>query len=57
VFAAHCLKKTPDTIVEVPWASNASVTKVKFEDETFTLLDYSIDHFMGELSTRLPKGV
>ena len=57
VFAAHCLEKTPDTLVEVPWASNASVTKAVYSEGKFTLLDYSMDHFMGDLSTRLPKGV
>ena len=57
VFAAHCLGKTPDTIKEVPWPTNASVTKAEYDGEHFRLTDYSQDGFMGELITKLPKNV
>lgn len=53
-FAAHCLKKTLDEIKNVPWCSNASVTKVVFEAGEFTLVEYSRDDFMGNLITKLP---
>lgn len=46
-----------DEIQSVPWASNASVTHVVSENGKLKLVDYSIDHFMGDLATFLPKSV
>ncbi|MBO5868861.1 MAG: histidine phosphatase family protein [Oscillospiraceae bacterium] len=57
VFAAHCRELSADQIKDIPWASNASVTTAEYEDGKFTLLEYSIDHFMGELVTSLGKNV
>ena len=42
---------------EIPWASNASVTKAEYSNGIFTVLDYSIDGFHGELVTKLPENV
>ncbi len=48
---------TLDDMKNVPWASNASVTHAEFEDGKFRVVEYSIDHFQGELVTKLPKSV
>lgn len=55
-FASRCLGKSLDELKELPWANNASVTKVEY-DGKFKLVDYGNDSFMGELSTALPKNV
>ena len=57
VFAAHCMNKTPDEIKNIPWASNASVTKATYSDGIFKLIEYGKDDFMGELVTRFSKNV
>lgn len=57
VFAAHCLKKAPEEIKDVPWPANASVTKAEYDGKQFRLIDYSQDGFMGELITKLPENV
>lgn len=56
VFVAHCLNKTPEQIKTIPWATNASVTKVVYEEQAFRLEEYSRDDFMGEMVTKLPSG-
>ena len=57
VFAAHCKGVSSNEIKDIPWASNASVTSAEYEDGKFTLLEYSIDHFMGECVTSLGGNV
>lgn len=52
-FAAHCAGKTLDTMREIPWMSNASVTHAVYEDGAFRMLEYSRDDFMGDLVTVL----
>ena len=54
-FAAHCAGKTPDTLREIPWMSNASVTHAVYENGKFTMVEYSRDDFMGDLVTVLAK--
>ena len=56
-FAVHAMGKTPDELTVLPWPSNASVTKAEFDGQRFRLLEYSTDHFMGTLATRLPDNV
>lgn len=53
-FGAYCLGISLKDIKTLPWASNASVTKVIYDKGTFELVEYSYDGFMGELSTKLP---
>ncbi len=53
-FGAYCLKKSLEEIKTLPWASNASVTKVIYDKGRFELVEYSYDSFMGKLSTKLP---
>ncbi len=57
VFAAHCLNKSPEEIKTIPWSSNASITKAVYDGNSFTLLEYGTDDFMGDLVTRLPDNV
>lgn len=52
VFAIHCEKNW-----EIGYASNASTTVAEYEDGEFKLLQYSIDHYMGDLVTALPDDV
>ena len=54
-FAAHCAGKTPDTMREIPWMSNASVTHAVYENGKFSMIEYSRDDFMGDLVTVLAK--
>lgn len=56
-FALYAMGKSPDELDVLPWPSNASVTKAAFDGERFRLLEYSVDHFMGELATHLPDNV
>ena len=57
VFRAHCEGAAADAMGAIPWASNASVTHAEYENGQFRLIAYSIDHFMGELTTALPDDV
>ena len=56
-MAVHSMGKSAKEVGILPWPSNASVTKITFDGEKFTLLEYSTDHFMGTLATRLPDNV
>lgn len=56
-FAVHAMGKTPDELEALPWPSNASVTKAEFDGHSFRLVEYSTDHFMGDLATHLPDNV
>lgn len=57
VFRAHCEGATPEMMGKIPWATNASVTHAEYENGKFRLIEYSIDHFMGALTTALPADV
>lgn len=41
----------PEEIKDIPWASNASVSEVVFDNGVFSELAYSIDDFMGDMVT------
>ena len=56
-FGAYCLGLSLDQMKDLPWPNNASVTKVKFEDDKFELLEYGNDSFMGEMSTEIPTKI
>jgi len=56
-FAAHCMGVTLSGAKAIPWPSNASVTKVEYDGASFCLMEYSIDHFMGDMATRLPENL
>lgn len=57
VLRAACEGLAPEVWQSVPWATNASVTHLRCENGHLTLVDYSIDHFMGQLVTALPDSV
>lgn len=44
-------------MAQTPWASNASVTRVEYENGEFLVCDYGVDFFQGDYSTRLSKNV
>lgn len=46
-----------DGMKELPWATNASVTHVEYENGKFTLVDYGKDDFLSGIVTALPKNV
>lgn len=57
VLTAHVLEKSLNEIKDIPWASNASVSKFFYDGEAFTLAEYGRDDFMGEIGTRLPSNI
>ena len=57
VLAAHCMNKSLDEVKDIPWVTNASVTKVSYDNGIFNLVEYGKDDFMGDLITRLSKNV
>ena len=57
VFKAYCDGVGIDGIKDVPWATNASVTYVQYEDGKFSLVDYSVDYFQGEEISTIPANV
>ncbi len=56
-FKAFCDNKSLDEIKDIPWASNASVTRAEYENGSFKVTDYSIDEFLDESKTVLPPNV
>ncbi len=57
VLAAHCQNTPMNEIKDIPWVTNASVTKVVFDGEKLSLADYGRDDFMGSMTTRLADNV
>ena len=45
------------TLIDMPWATNASITELDYEDEKFSLVKFSFDDYLGELKTGMPKGI
>ena len=57
VFKNYCDGNGIDKMKEVPWAPNASVTKVEYSDEGFVVIEYGNDSFQGEFSSTVPANV
>ncbi len=57
VFKAFCDGCSLDDIKDIRWATNASVTKARYEDGRFEILEYGIDYFQGNDKTVLPANV
>jgi broad specificity phosphatase PhoE len=57
VFRAYCEGVNAQAMGQIPWASNASVTQAVYENGTFRLCSYGVDHFMGSMVTALPEDV
>lgn len=41
---------------KLPYVSNASVTKIVYDNEKYSLID-TVDNYLGELKTQMPKGI
>lgn len=46
-----------EKIKNLPWANNASVSEVVYEEGKFTEVSYSNDGFLSDIATGFPKGV
>ncbi len=57
VFRAYCDGCSPDEIKDIPWVTNASVTKARYEDGKLKLSEYGIDYFQGNDKTDVPANV
>ena len=56
-FAGYCTGKGKYGIQEIPWANNASVTEIDYSDGEYKIVNYGMDHFLGNISTGLPNDV
>ena len=45
------------SLSDMPWATNASITELDYEDGKFSLVKFSFDDYLGELKTGMPKGI
>ena len=54
---AACDNVKMDEMRNIPWATNASVTHAQYENSVLSIKDYSVDYFLGEIRTALPKNV
>lgn len=50
-FAGYCTGKGKHGVKDIPWANNSSVTEVEFENGKYKLINYGIDHFLGDIGT------
>ena len=57
MMKAVCDGCAQEDMQKIPYPSNASVSHLKYEDGILRVLEYSIDDFMGDLSTHLPANV
>ena len=57
VLKAAWENKTLDEIKDIPWASNASVTRAEYSDGVFRMVDYGVDSFLGDMVTIPPDNV
>ena len=46
-----------DNMMDIPWASNASVTELTYNDGVFTVVFYGKDDFLTDLKSYLPVNV
>lgn len=56
-FYALASGKPMEELKNIPWPTNASVTHAIFAEGKFQVIDYSIDYFMEDLLTTLPKSI
>ncbi len=45
------------TLNDMTWATNASITELVYADGKFSLVKFSFDDYLGELKTGMPKGI
>ena len=46
-----------DEIKNIPWATNASVTRVEYENGKFKMISYGEDEFLGNIKTVMFKNI
>ena len=56
-FMTYCAGCDITNMKNIPWVSNASVTIVEFENDTFRIVTPGYDKHLGDLRTALPKNV
>ena len=56
-FVGYCTGKGKNGVAGISWAPNASVTEIEYENGTYKIINYGMDHFMGDISTSLPDNV
>lgn len=54
-FYCYVYGKSLDNMKDIPWVSNASVSETLFDNGEFLPISYSIDYFMDDLKSKLPK--
>ena len=57
VFFLRAYGLWPDRIAELPWAQNASVSRVRVENGTYSVLAYGETGFLEGIQTALPKTI
>lgn len=56
-FMTYCSGCDITRMKDIPWVSNASVTIVEYENDTFRIVTPGYDKHLGDLRTALPKNV
>lgn len=56
-FFNRAYGRTLAEMKDLPWATNASVSRVRYENGGFTVLSYSEDGYLGDTGTALPRSV
>ena len=56
-FMCYCMGVPLNQMKDIPWVSNASVTEVEFEQDTFRIVTPGYDAHLGDLKSALPKNV
>lgn len=56
-FMTHCAGCDITKMKDIPWVSNASVTIVEYENDSFRIVTPGYDKHLGKLRTALPKNV
>lgn len=54
IMAAYCKNPENPILKQVPWASNASVSHLEYNENGFSMVEYSKDDFLGDMITVLP---
>ena len=57
VLQCYCEGKTLDEMAQVPWAPNASISTVLYEDGKLTMPTAGFDKHLGTLASSLPSNV
>ena len=53
----YCYGNGLDSMKDLPWSTNASVSSLEYENGSFKVLNYSVDEFLSDLKTKFPANV